>query len=262
MRKWMFFLIFCSSAFAGQRLYIGTDFYYQDFKERFITKVSGKEKSFFRTYKIGYDLEKPNFIYIGGDFQQNKAKINEKVHKKHEHVHSDYMNTEGRLGYNILPYNRIFLIPFIGAGDHHWIRKKNPYDFDKIKYHWAYVAYGIRVNCIATEYLQIGFRAKLEQLVKGSVKLFQNHHTIYQDLYLGSDQYKFDLKKKLCYELELPILLTPQTFQPFDLALIPYFQKYILNDSVSSIYLENTLFSSSKGKSYDTGLRIEIGFNF
>lgn len=261
MRYFYFFLLFVTSLFSHQRLYLGTDFCYQDFKERFISRVEGKEKTFFRSYKAGYDLEKPSFFYLGLEFQQNKNKISEKAHKNHEKVHSDFINYEGRIGYSLLSQTRIYIIPFIGAGEHRWVRKNNPFDFDKIKYHWVYVAYGARLNFLLSDSLQLGFRAKLLHLVKGSVKLYEDGRSASQDLYEGSNKYKFDLKKKLCYEFELPIIFSPQTFYPFDVALVPYYQKYILNDSVSSLYLQNSLFSS-KNRTFDAGLRLEMGFNF
>jgi len=135
MRFLIFFLLIFSSVFAAHRLYLSTDFYYQDFKEKFFTKITGKEKTVFRSYQIGYDFEKPQMVYIGADFEQNKDRANEKTHTKHEHVHSNFINYEGRLGYNLMSNPRVFVIPFIGMGDHLWTRKKNPLQFDKIKYH-------------------------------------------------------------------------------------------------------------------------------
>ncbi len=44
MRYLFLFLVFVTSAFTNQRLYVGTDFYYQDFKEKFFSKLTGKEK--------------------------------------------------------------------------------------------------------------------------------------------------------------------------------------------------------------------------
>ena len=254
--------IFCSFSllFAGHRFYIGTDYTYQDFQENFFEKIRGKRGTFFKSYQIGYDFEQTNAIYLGGDIKQNKQKPEEKTHSEKYFSDSTFKNYEGRLGLTFPLSTFANITPFIGGGSHTWTRKKIPLEYDKIKYDWQYIAYGMRLNLFLGKGMCFSCHLKIMQMIKGKAKLFSDNTKVQAELFQGSMHYHFDLKNKFQYLFEFPIRFFIPTLRPFDLAFVPFISQYKLDDKNKSLLFNNEILNP-ENKTYDKGIRVEIGLS-
>lgn len=256
----IFLLLSFPFAFATHRIYFGTDYTYQDFQENFFERIKGKRGDFFKSYQLGYDYEKTNAFYLGGDIKQNKQKPEEKTHDVKYISNSNFKNYEGRIGLTFAFSNFANITPFIGGGRHSWKRKKIPLEFDKIKYDWQYFAYGLRLNLFVKNGISFSCYFKIMQMLKGKAKLYLNNMKMQSEIYQGSLHYNFDLKKKFQYLVEFPIRLYLPTFRPFDLSFVPFISQYKLDDKNTSALFNNKILNP-ENKTYDKGIRVEIGLS-
>jgi len=255
------FLCFFSLLFARNRLYIGTDYTYQDFHENFFETIKGKRGTFFKSYEFGYDYEQNNAFYLGGDIRQNKQKPKEKTQNEKYFSDSTFKNYEGRIGYTVPLARYANITPFIGGGSHTWTRKKIPLQFDKIKYDWQYFAYGMRLNLFLGNGVSLSAYLKVMQMVKGKATLYLDGMPLEAELYKGSKDYHFNLKKKFQYLFEFPLRFFIPTLRPFDLSFVPFISQYKLDDKSKSRIFNNEILNP-ENKTYDKGIRVEIGLTF
>ena len=263
MKKIFFIIfIFCffSSIFAGHRFYIGTDYTYQDFQENFFEKIKGKRGTFFKSYQFGYDYEQTNAFYLGGDIKQNKQKPEEKTQDEKYFSDSTFKNYEGRLGLTLPLCRFANITPFIGGGAHTWTRKKIPLQYDKIKYDWQYFAYGLRLNLFSSKGICFSCHLKVMQMLKGKAKLYLDNMKMQTELFNNSMHYSFDLKNKFQYLFEFPIRFYVASLRPFDLSFVPFISQYKLDDKNKSLLFNNEILNP-ENKTYDKGIRVEIGLS-
>ena len=251
-----YFAFMITVAFASQRFYIGSDYTYQDFQENVVEKVKAKKKAAFKSYKIGYDLEGAG-LYLGGDYHHNNIKPKEKTKEEQYTSDSIFVNYEGRVGLGISFLRYLQTTVFIGMGHHDWTRKKLALEYDKIKYQWLYFCYGLRFWLFPHSSVCLGCHFKIMKIVTGKTTCYANEELLSTD----TTEIDYHLKKKIQYLLEFPLRFYLRSFRPFDISLIPYISEYILDSEKSFTFFQHLLVKG-ENKTYDTGIRLEIGVNF
>lgn len=267
---WIFLLTFPLLLLGNElpykpnRIYIGSDVYYQDLQEKYSIPLEIHQHGFLKGYQAGYDFVQKYSFYYGGHVRQNFAKIDEANNKSSNSppAKNTLENYEGRLGLSFALGN-IFATPFGGIGYADWKRKltkSSDLEYDKLHYKWLYVAYGLRL-LIPSSSFDLGFYLTFMQLFYARIQIFENDDISYLQVYENHSP-KLDLGKKSHYTIELALSLHPSFIYPLDITFVPYYRDLDIGKGTKGKFFQNQVIYGPSSQTYDIGLRIEAGLRF